>query len=182
MTTTIERPTEGAIERPTEGAIERPTEAAIERPAEAAPRTSTFNIRGPYLSAGRLNIDLARTDLLWLSLKVNAEGGENAVHAHTDEDHAFIVLEGEVTFFDEDGEGTVIGQHEGIMIPKGAYYRYLNTGERNLFLLRVGAQRDASDGIQTRVKPDGSEIPGHSTENFHVNPVPVEGKFFGFGA
>ena len=174
MTTTIERPGEAAIEKP--------TEAAIERPAEAAPRTSTFNIRGPYLSAGRLNIDLARTDLLWLSLKVNAEGGENAVHAHTDEDHAFIVLEGEVTFFDEDGDGTVIGQHEGIMIPKGAYYRYLNTGERNLFLLRVGAQRDASDGIQTRVKPDGSEIPGHSTENFHVDPVPVEGKFFGFGA
>ncbi len=174
MTTTIERPTEAASEKP--------TEAAIERPEEAAPRTSTFNIRGPYLSAGRLNIDLARTDLLWLSLKVNAEGGENAVHAHTDEDHAFIVLEGEVTFFDEDGKGTVIGQHEGIMIPKGAYYRYLNTGERNLFLLRVGAQRDASDGIQTRVKPDGSEIPGHSTENFHVDPVPVEGKFFGFGA
>ena len=154
----------------------------IERPTEAAPRTSTFNIRGPYLSEGRLNIDLAQTDLLWLSLKVNAEGGENAVHAHTDEDHAFIVLEGEVTFFDENGEGTVIGQHEGIMIPRGAYYRYLNTGEHNLFLLRVGAQRDSSGGVQTRVKPDGDAIPGHSTENFHVDPVPVDGKFFGFGA
>ena len=154
----------------------------IERPTETAPRTSTFNIRGPYLSEGRLNIDLARTDLLWLSLQVNAEGGENAVHAHTDEDHAFIVLEGEVTFFDENGEGTVIGQHEGIMIPKGAYYRYLNTGGRNLFLLRVGAQRDVSGGVQTRVKPDGGEIPGHSTENFHVDPVPIEGKFFGFGS
>ena len=91
----------------------------MEKPTEAAPRTSAFSIRGPYLSAGRLNIDLAQTDLLWLSLKVNAEGGENAVHAHTDEDHAFIVLEGEVTFFDENGEETVIGQHEGIMIPRG---------------------------------------------------------------
>lgn len=154
----------------------------MEKPTEAAPRTSAFSIRGPYLSAGRLNIDLAQTDLLWLSLKVNAEGGENAVHAHTDEDHAFIVLEGEVTFFDEKGEETVIGQHEGIMIPRGAYYRYLNTGGRNLFLLRVGAQRDASGGVQTRVKPDGSAIPGHSAENFHVNPAPIEGKFFGFGA
>ena len=106
---------------------------------KASPKTSTFSIEGPYLSAGRVNIDLARTDLLWLSLKINAEGGENAVHAHTAEDHSFIVLEGEVTFYDEHGEGKTLGAYEGIMIPKGAYYRYLNTGERNLFMLRVGA-------------------------------------------
>ena len=146
---------------------------------QVAPKTSTFAIKGPYLSAGRTNIDIARTDLLWLSFKVNAEGGENAVHAHTDEDHAFVVLEGEVTFFDEHGEGKVLGQYEGIMIPKGAYYRYLNTGGRNLFMLRVGAQRDTSGGIQTRVKPDGSAIPGESTDNFHIDPVEIEGKFFG---
>ena len=136
------------------------------------PKTSTFSISGPYLSEGRLNIDLASTELLWLSLKVNAEGGENAVHAHTNEDHAFVVLEGEVTFFDENGEGKILGQYEGIMIPKGAYYRYLNTGERNLFLLRVGAQKDG-DG-ETRIKPDGSAIPGHTKENHHVDPVAVE--------
>ena len=60
---------------------------------QTTPQTSTFAIKGPYLSAGRTNIDLARTDLLWLSFKINAEGGENAVHAHTDEDHAFVILE-----------------------------------------------------------------------------------------
>ncbi len=146
---------------------------------QTRPRTSTFSIKGPYLSAGRTNIDLARTDLLWLSFKVNAEGGENAVHAHTNEDHAFVVLEGEVTFFDENGEGKVLGEYEGIMIPKGAYYRYLNTGGRNLFMLRVGAQIGSSEGPQTRLKPDGSPIPGDSPDNFHVDPVPVEGKFFG---
>lgn len=145
---------------------------------QAAPKTSTFSITGPYLSKGRTNIDLARTDLLWLSLKVNAEGGENAVHAHTDEDHAFVVLEGEVTFFDENANGTTLSQYEGIMIPRGAYYRYLNTGGRNLFLLRVGAQLDAGSG-ETRLKPDGSPIPAESAENYHVDPVPVEGKFFG---
>ena len=101
--------------------------------AKPTPKTSTFSISGPYLSEGRLNIDLAQTDLMWLSLKVNAEGGENAVHAHTNEDHAFVVLEGEVTFFDENGDGKILSQYEGILIPKGAYYRYLNTGERNLF-------------------------------------------------
>lgn len=144
---------------------------------QATPHTSTFSIKGPYLSKGRKNIDLASTDLLWLSLKVNAEGGENAVHAHTQEDHSFIVLEGEVTFFDEKGEGNVLGQYEGIMIPKGAYYRYLNTGDRNLFLLRVGAVREGS--AEARIKPDGSAIPGYSPDNFHIEPEPIPGKFFG---
>ena len=145
---------------------------------QTTPRTSTFSIGGPYLSEGRVNIDLARTDLLTLSLKINAEGGENAVHMHLNEDHSFVVLEGEVTFFDEHGVGTTLGQYEGIMIPKGAYYRYLNTGGRNLFLLRVGAQLPTPEGI-TRVKPDGSSIPADSVDNHHVDPVAIEGKNFG---
>ena len=149
---------------------------------KASPKTSTFSIKGPYLSAGRVNIDLARTDLLWLSLKINAEGGENAVHAHTAEDHSFIVLEGEVTFYDEHGEGKTLGAYEGIMIPKGAYYRYLNTGGRNLFLLRVGARRDAEEGKPSRHKPDGSPILGDDAENFHIDGVPIPGKSFGKGA
>ena len=146
---------------------------------KVSPKTSTFSIEGPYLSAGRVNIDLARTDLLWLSLKINAEGGENAVHAHTQEDHSFVVLEGEVTFYDETGAGTTLGQYEGIMIPKGAYYRYLNTGGRNLFLLRVGAKRDVVEGQETRLKPDGSPILGESAENHHVDGVPIPGRSFG---
>ena len=146
---------------------------------KTAPKTSTFSIKGPYLSAGRVNIDLARTDLLWLSLKINAEGGENAVHAHTAEDHSFIVLEGEVTFYDEHGEGKTLGAYEGIMIPKGAYYRYLNTGERNLFMLRVGARREAEAGKPSRHKPDGSPILGDDAENFHIDGVPIPGKSFG---
>ncbi len=146
---------------------------------KASPKTSTFSIKGPYLSAGRVNIDLARTDLLWLSLKVNAEGGENAVHAHTAEDHSFVVLEGEVTFYDEHGTETTLGQYEGIMIPKGAYYRYLNTGGRNLVLLRVGATRETDQAGATRRTPDGSPILGESAENHHVDGVPVPGKFFG---
>ena len=145
---------------------------------KVAPQTSTFSIKGPYLSAGRVNIDLAKTDLLWLSLKVNAEGGENAVHKHTNEDHAFVVLEGEVTFFNENGEGKILGQYEGIMIPKGAYYRYLNTGNRNLFLLRVGAQMDRVTG-ESRLTPDGKPILGDAAENHHVDGVPIDGKFFG---
>ena len=143
------------------------------------PKTSKFSVRGPYLSEGRVNIDLARTDTMWLSLKINAEGGENAVHAHQNEDHAFLVLEGEVTFYDDKGDSVVCGQYEGINIPKGAFYRYLNTGGRNLFLLRVGATRDTDAGQPSRRKPDGSPITGDSEENHHVEGVPIPGKSFG---
>ena len=146
---------------------------------QTTPRTSTFSIGGPYLSEGRVNIDLARTDLLTLSLKINAEGGENAVHMHLNEDHSFVVLEGEVTFFDEHGVGTTLGQYEGIMIPKGAFYRYLNTGDRNLFLLRVGAKREMGESSESRLKPDGTPIAGDAIENHHVDGVAIPGTHFG---
>jgi len=145
---------------------------------EATPKATTFSIKGPYLETGRVNIDLARTDNLWLSLKINAEGGENAIHTHTQEDHAFIVLEGEVTFYDEHGNATVAKQYEGISIPKGAFYRYLNTGGTNLFLLRVGATTEKRTG-PTRLKPDGSPIDSNTEENHHIDGVPIPGKFFG---
>jgi len=144
----------------------------------AKPQTYTFAIKGNYLSQGRVNIDLAKEDVLWLSLKVNAEGGENAPHAHSNEEHAFIVLEGEVTFFNEKNEGTILHKYEGIMIPRDAVYRYLNTGGANLFLLRVGAKIGSQDG-ETRLRPDGTPLPAFTAENHHVDGVPIPGKVFG---
>ena len=146
---------------------------------KATPKASVFSISSPYLSKGRINIPLAETEDLWLSLKTNAEGGENAIHKHTKEDHAFIVLEGQVTFFDEKGNETVLGPHQGIMLPKGAYYRYLNTGGTNLFLLRVGAGARGGQGGATRIRPDGQPIPSNTDENHHVDGVPIPGKSFG---
>jgi len=149
---------------------------------QVIPETYTFALQSNYLSAGRINIDLAKEDVLWLSLKVNAEGGENAIHAHSQEEHAFIVLEGEVTFFNKEEEGKVLRQYEGIMIPKGAYYRYLNTGGTNLFLLRVGAKLGPQQGDASRLRPDGTSLPSGSTENHHVDGVPIPGKMWGFGS
>jgi mannose-6-phosphate isomerase-like protein (cupin superfamily) len=144
------------------------------------PHTFAFSMKGNYLSAGRTNTDLARADSLWLSLKINAEGGENAVHAHTREVHSFVVLEGECSFFDEKGEETKVTQYEGIMIPKGAFYRYLNTGASNLVLLRIGAKIGEDAPMETtRLKPDGTPIPAYDTENMHVDGVPIPGQVWG---
>jgi len=145
---------------------------------KTTPETYTFAMKGNYLSEGRVNIDLAKEDVLWLSLKINAEGGENALHAHSKEEHAFIVLEGEVTFYDKEGVGKVLRQYEGIMIPKNAYYRYLNTGGTNLFLLRVGAKFGQS-GEESRLRTDGTPLPSNSVENHHVDGVPIPGKVWG---
>lgn len=146
---------------------------------KATPVASVFSIEASYLSAGRINVPLAETGDMWLSLKVNAEGGENAIHTHTKEDHAFIVFEGEVTFFDEKGNETVLGPYQGIVLPKGAFYRYLNTGGTNLFMLRVGTGARRGSDCETRLGPGGQPIPGDAAENHHIEGVPIPGKFFG---
>ena len=137
-----------------------------------------FSLKTAYLSEGRTNTFLARTDLLRLMVKVYAEGGENAMHTHTREDHAFIVLEGQATFHDADDNPTVVGQHQGIMLPAGAYYYFQSTGDTNLVLLRVAASTGPQGGGGSRLSPDGKPLSGFSEENNHVDGVPIPGKFF----
>jgi mannose-6-phosphate isomerase-like protein (cupin superfamily) len=137
-----------------------------------------FSLKTAYLSEGRTNTFLARTDLLRLTVKVYAQGGENALHMHTREDHAFIVLEGQATFHDGDGNPTVVGQHQGIMLPAGAYYYFQSSGDVNLVLLRVAAGTGGQGGGESRLGPDGKPLPAFSEENRHVDGVPIPGKFF----
>ena len=103
------------------------------------PRTALFSLKTPYMKQGRVTQLVAETANMWIHTKINAEGGENEIHTHLDEDHAFIVLEGRMSVFDENGGEIEVKQYQGVMIPKGAYYRYLNTGEGNLVVIRVGA-------------------------------------------
>jgi hypothetical protein len=59
------------------------------------------------------------------------------------------------------------------MIPKGAYYRYLNTGKENLVVIRVGAgiKGKPLGGGEMRVRPDGKPLPADSADNKTVEPV-----------
>jgi len=152
---------------------------AATKQTESSPKTSVFSLKMPYLSKGRITSLVAETDNLWIHGKMNAEGGENALHTHLDEDHAFVVLEGEVTFFDEAGNRSVLKPYQGIMIPRGAYYRYLNTGSGNLMVLRVGAGSKNEQNEGNRIGPNGRPLHGDSAENKHVDPVPIPEKFFG---
>jgi len=141
----------------------------------APPTAQVFSLKTPLLSEGRSNLQVAATDLLKLRVKVYAEGGENGLHKHNDEDHAFVVLQGQATFHDENDTPTVVNRYEGIMLPKGAYYYFQSSGDENLVLLRVGAGREAEGNF--RVGTNG--VPLTREENKHIDGVPIPGKFFG---
>jgi mannose-6-phosphate isomerase-like protein (cupin superfamily) len=142
---------------------------------EAAPKAQVFSLKTPLLSSGRTNVPVAGTDLLKLRVKVYAEGGENGLHTHQDEDHAFIVLQGQATFHDENDTPTIVNQYEGILLPRGAFYYFQSTGDENLVLIRVGAGREPEG--EFRVGPNGRALTPE--ENKHIDGTPIPGKFFG---
>jgi mannose-6-phosphate isomerase-like protein (cupin superfamily) len=144
------------------------------------PKAQLFSLKTPYMKQGRITQLVAETPNMWIHTKVNAEGGENEIHTHLDEDHSFIVLEGEMSVFDEKGNEMKLKPYQGVLLPKGAYYRYLNTGAGNLVVLRIGAgvRNKPQAGQATRVRPDGREILGGSIENKSLPPIENPGEFF----
>ena len=123
-------------------------EAVAEKQEVERPKSYKYSLKTPYMEQGRVTQLVAETDNMWIHTKINSEGGENAVHCHLDEDHSFVVLEGQMSVFDEKDNELTIEKYQGVMIPKGAYYRYLNTGDSNLVMLRIGCgiDRQAPEG------------------------------------
>jgi mannose-6-phosphate isomerase-like protein (cupin superfamily) len=145
---------------------------------ETKQAAKVFNLRTPYLEQGRTTDMRARTDLMTITMKVYAEGGENAMHNHPHEDHSFMVLEGEATFHIESDDNTMtVGCYEGILLPKNVNYWFQSSGDQNLVMIRVGAiYREVA---QHRLTPDGHEIPGDSPENKSVERIERPGRGFG---
>jgi hypothetical protein len=85
-----------------------------------------------------------------------------------------------MSVFDENGEEMKLKPYQGVMLPKGAYYRYLNTGAGNLVVLRVAAYTPDKPhkGEAMRIMPDGTPILGGSEENHSLPPIEMPGKFF----
>jgi mannose-6-phosphate isomerase-like protein (cupin superfamily) len=153
-----------------------------------------FSMRGlPQLSQGTTFDALATAENLWLSVKVYSSGGENSLHYHTVEDHAFVVLQGRATFDFGDGSSSEATQLEGIMIPKGVRYRFQAGEEVNLVMLRIGGAQRKTMGIDellkfggpmelagTTLDDDGTKKVnrGGSAKTPNAPPVAIPGKFF----
>jgi mannose-6-phosphate isomerase-like protein (cupin superfamily) len=136
-----------------------------------------FNLRAQLLEEGRSLVPLAETESLWSWIKVYATGGENTLHAHPNEDHMFVVLAGQATFFGPDDEEKNIGRHQGLMLPAGTLYRFHASGDEPLVLLRVGA-RGGDGALKARLGADGQLLPGGSKRNKFSPPVYKEGAYF----
>jgi mannose-6-phosphate isomerase-like protein (cupin superfamily) len=144
----------------------------------AATRAQIFNLTTPYLLQGITSDERARSELLTVLIKVYASGGENRMHAHVHDDHSFIVLEGEATFhFEGEDNACVLKPYEGVMLPKGAYYRFESTGDSNLVMLRVGAAQPGS--LKRAVYPEGGEKRRDQEPYARMERIEASGHQFG---
>lgn len=123
-----------------------------------------FNVATALLAQGRTDFALATTDRLQIVIKCHASGGEHYLHSHTEEDHSFIVLDGEATFHGPKGRIGVFRRNQGALIPRGAYYSFLSSGKTPLVLLRVGVPYPgnrviAMEGHDRSVDPRNAVFP-----------------------
>src|SRR5258708_13572393 len=80
-------------------------------------KLSFFKLEAQLPQQGRTDTPLAASDKMWVVLKTYAADGENGLHAHPNEDHTFVVLQGEATFYGPNDETRTIGKNEGILLP-----------------------------------------------------------------
>lgn len=142
-------------------------------------KPTTFTLAAQLLDQGRTDTPLAVTDDLTVRLKVYASGGENELHAHPQEDHVFVLLQGSARFYGPDEESVELGAYEGIMLPKGTLYRFYATSKEPLVILRVGTPDRSKQSEPSRVNRHGAPMEGDSRENKKVPVVFREGAFFG---
>jgi mannose-6-phosphate isomerase-like protein (cupin superfamily) len=145
-----------------------------------------FTMNGlQLLSSGQVTEKLVVGEHLWLHSKVYSRGGENALHAHMQEDHAFFVLQGAVQFSFADGGTERAERFEGVNIPKGTSYKFEAQGSENLIMLRMGGYANATDAAHdatTIVDGRGSAMLANDSEQKGRTPaepvVTIPGKFF----
>jgi len=141
---------------------------------EGTPLPQIFTVATQLLAQGRTDYALAVTDRLQIVIKCYASGGENYLHAHTEEDHAFIVLQGEATFFGPKGPIGRIGRNRGVLIPRGALYSFQSSAPEPLVLLRAGVPWPGNQIVAR----EGHERKQDARDQTYPEAVPLEGRFY----
>lgn len=135
---------------------------------------SFFKLKARLPLQGRTDTPVAATDDMTVVLKTYAATGENELHAHTTEDHTFIVLQGRANFYGPKGEVKTIVVNEGVMLPRGTFYWCRAEGETPLVKVRVGSTRHdpkAPLARFDRINIDGSPMAADSKENKQVELI-----------
>lgn len=137
---------------------------------------STFKLRTPLITGGRSRTPLARTEHMNVGLNYYAPGRKNKLHTHPGEDHIFLVMDGQATFYNRQQQPTVLNKGEGIMLPENHYYAFQSTGDRPLALFRVSAKK--STPIVMRVDAEGNKRTEEENDYVVVDGSAVEGKYW----
>src|ERR1700719_1310748 len=95
-----------------------------------------FKLEAQLPQQGRTDTLVAASDKMWVILKTYAADGENGLHAHPNEDHTFVVLQGEAIFYGPSEESKTIGKNEGVLLPHGTFYWFRAKGAEPLVMAR----------------------------------------------
>ncbi|MEW9139943.1 cupin domain-containing protein [Bacillus wiedmannii] len=139
---------------------------------------SFFHLTAPLPSTGRTNQVLGATDMLSVVLKTYAEGGENELHAHPNEDHVFVVLQGGARFEGPAGEVHEARRYDCVLLPAGSLYKFKAFDDEALVLLRIGAAVSPGVDVLQRIGMDGRPFDGYSAENNEIPPTFMAGRYF----
>ena len=95
---------------------------------------------------------LATSELLTVLLHHWDTGGEVGLHHHTDGDATWVVLAGEVTFWNENEEVLAkAGPKQAVLMPRNTMYWFESSGSEPLEMFRisakVGGQSEKDDRI-----------------------------------
>jgi mannose-6-phosphate isomerase-like protein (cupin superfamily) len=83
---------------------------------------------------------LCRSDIIYSSVQILKEGGENNLHAHSAQDGVWIVLKGKARFYGKDDALLAeLAPLQGLHIPRGFYYWFEKAGAEPLEILQVEA-------------------------------------------
>ena len=88
-----------------------------------------------------------------------------------------MVLDGEATFHDKEGNATLLKKGEGIMLPEGWYYWFQNTGETPLALLRFTAYKSDRPQVK-RVDVKGRTREEDEQGYAYVDGQPIRDQFW----
>lgn len=168
------------MDSPVTGHIVQDTEdmrAQIGAQAAVKGQPSFFHLKAQLPRQGRTDTPMAATDRMWVVLKTYASDGENELHAHPNEDHVFLVLQGEADLYGPKGETRRVHKFDGILLPRGTFYWFKAVGDEPLVMARVGAVVDAAKDALARIASDGRPMDGNSIENKQV-PVILGDRWF----
>lgn len=140
---------------------------------------SFFHLRAKLPKEGRTNQVLGATKHMNVVLKTYASGGENELHAHSNEDHVFVVMQGQAVFYGPRGEKREVSKNDCVLLPANSFYWFhAKEDAESLVLLRIGAALDPESDVLARIDPEGRPFDGYSEKNKETPYVLHEDRIF----